>query len=517
MKLKSKLKLYEEFVNVNRPVNDSNATKTDVAIDKVSVDKENTIRTEITKDVDSILNNLIELSDRIGEGVEIEINELYEELFQLLNVSDLNEGILDFIKSPIKFMKIQKNMKMYQKALVQQSINEIDFAKKKEASKEDPNPKALEVLKQANLAKNLALKDQVDAIVDRMSQLSEGDEGLAKVVAVGKSKSKLAAAKIVMKAASGEEAKALKLKIATLEDRVADDEQSLKDYSAKAGPTDKEKADKEAQDAIDKEAIKNKSAEQTDDVQTAETPAAKTPAAKTPAADKTPAAKTPAADKTEPKGGKEGEEEETDPKDAEIEKLETAKTTAKEAYDALPDDADMKTKAAAKVKLLQIQLKQAELKEDDAEVIKGFKDELEQETAKMNAKVIPQVSAPAEETDEVTEEGLSFEAALIEASVSGLMASDDEEDGYKYLKAQAKKLGVKVSVNKDPYGDGYDELGFSGDKAAVMKLAGISGHAEDITDGVYDLSETKAVELPKTIKLDESMTIAEKFAKLMNK
>ena len=97
------------------------------------------------------------------------------------------------------------------------------------------------------------------------------------------------------------------------------------------------------------------------------------------------------------------------------------------------------------------------------------------------------------------------------------MASDDEEDGYKYLKAQAKKLGVKVSVNKDPYGDGYDELGFSGDKAAVMKLAGISGHAEDITDGVYDLSETKEVELPKTIKLDESMTIAEKFARLMNK
>jgi hypothetical protein len=510
MKLKSKLKLYEEFVNVTRQVNDSNATKTDVAIDKVSVDKENTIRTEITKDVDSILNNLIELSDRIGEGVEIEINELYEELFQLLNVSDLNEGILDFIKSPIKFMKIQKNMKMYQKALVQQSINEIDFAKKKEASKEDPNPKALEVLKQANLAKNLALKDQVDAIVDRMSQLSADDEGLAKVVAVGKSKSKLAAAKIVMKAASGEEAKALKLKIATLEDRVADDEQSLKDYSAKAGPTDKEKADKEAQDAIDKEAIKNKSAEQTDDVQTAETPAAKTPAAKTPAA------KTPAADKTEPKGGKEGEEE-TDPKDAEIEKLETAKTTAKEAYDALPEDADMKTKAAAKVKLLQIQLKQAQLKEDDAEVIDGFKQELEQETAKMNAKVIPQVSAPAEETDEVTEEGLSFDAALIEASVSGLMASDEEEDGYKYLKAQAKKLGVKVSVNKDPYGDGYDELGFSGDKAAVMKLAGISGHAEDITDGVYDLSETKEVELPKTIKLDESMTIAEKFARLMNK
>lgn len=94
-----------------------------------------------------------------------------------------------------------------------------------------------------------------------------------------------------------------------------------------------------------------------------------------------------------------------------------------------------------------------------------------------------------------------YQKELVEASVSGIMASDDEEDGYKYLKAQAKKLGVKVSVNKDPYGEGYDELGFSGDKAAVMKLAGISGHAEDITDGVYDLSETRELVFERDLKI----------------
>ena len=504
MKLKSKLKLYEEFVNVARQVNDSNATKTDVAIDKVSVDKENTIRTEITKDVDSILNNLIELSDRIGESTEVDT--LFEELFEALSISDLNEGIMDIIKSPIKYMKISKALKGYQKALVTQSINDLDFAKKKDASDTDTDEKGakdpalkkkLEVLKQANLAKNKALKDQADAYSERMAELSKGDEGLGTVVSLGKAKSKIAAANVTMKAASGEEAKALKLKIEDLEDRITDDEKSLKDYAktnqADGSETDDTAAQSKAQlgggsdDNEEGKPAKTKPAAKDDDTTT---PAAKDDDTTTP---------------TEPA---------TDDKKAqEIEKLEADKTTAKEAYDALPEDADMKTKAAAKVKLLQIQLKQAQLKEDDAEVINGFKSELDIETAKMNAKVIPQVAAPTE----VTEEGLAFEALLIEASVSGLMASDDEGDGYKYLKAQAKKLGVKVSVNKDPYGDGYDELGFSGDKGAVMKLAGISGHAEDINDGVYDLSESKEVELPKTIKLDENMTIAEKFARLMNK
>ena len=95
------------------------------------------------------------------------------------------------------------------------------------------------------------------------------------------------------------------------------------------------------------------------------------------------------------------------------------------------------------------------------------------------------------------------------------MSIDSDEDGYKYLKAQAKKLGVKVSVDKDPFGDGYDELGYSGDKAAIMKVAGISGHAEDINAGVYDVTES--TKLPLTIKLDEGLSVAQKFALLMNK
>ena len=71
--------------------------------------------------------------------------------------------------------------------------------------------------------------------------------------------------------------------------------------------------------------------------------------------------------------------------------------------------------------------------------------------------------------------------SLVISSLDGLMATSD--DDYAYLKGEAKKLGVKVSVNKDPYGQGYDTLDYSGDKAAILKLAKISGHDQDITAG----------------------------------
>lgn len=243
MKLKSKLKLYEEFTAqlVNEAASDSSSASqiNSVAIDqtKSQPSAAEIIRTEVIRDVDTILNNLIELSDRVEEANQLEIDELYEELFQLMNINLISEGILDFIKSPIKYTKIQANMKKYQKILVQKAVNDVDFAKKKEASDvdtDDKDPamkKKMEVLKQANLAKNQALKDQESAVNDRMTELAKGDEGLAKVVALGKAKSKLNAAKVVMKAASGEEAKQLKLEIDTLEDRIASDEQSIKDYA----------------------------------------------------------------------------------------------------------------------------------------------------------------------------------------------------------------------------------------------------------------------------------------------
>ena len=522
MKLKSKLKLYEQFINEN-----NTKSTTDVAIDQTTTPAGTTgetIRTEVIRDVDSILNNLIELSDRIGESasIDLEIDELYEELFDLTNVSELNEGILDFIKSPIKFMKIKKNLKAYQKALVQKAINDVDFAKKKQAGDagvKGKDDKRIETLTQANQAKNKALDDQLSAIGERMTELSSGDEGLGKVVSIGKTKSKLAAAKIVMKATSGEEAKQLKLEIDTLANRIADDEKSLKDYAKKAGPADHTDSDDQSGDNDN-----TSSKDQLDGIgkEKDETPEEKEARIKKEKAD------------------------ENAPK---IEKLEDSKTKAKEAYDAV-DAGNKIEKAKAKLEYVQIQLELAKLKEEDAEVIKGFEDELKalKVTASLTVVNVPAGNAGYGESVQLDGSGrlapIMEDSVVTEATLGELMAFSD--DDYKYLKGEAKKLGVKVSVStgKDSMYDdmGYDTLSFSGDKAAILKLAAISGHDADICSepgcGGYELEEsTKAteyvskeveenaeefveeakIELPKTIKLDEGLSVAEKFAILMNK
>lgn len=139
----------------------------------------------------------------------------------------LNENIGAALGSPIKFMKIKKNAKKYQQALVQIAINNLDFEKKKAAGNMDKDK--ADVLKAANAQKNQALKDQVSAISDRMDQLAT-TPGLQTVTSIAKNKSKMAAAQTALKTADGEEAKALKLKIKGLNAKVAADQKELKDY-----------------------------------------------------------------------------------------------------------------------------------------------------------------------------------------------------------------------------------------------------------------------------------------------
>ena len=521
MKLKSKLKLYEEFVNESKESIDS------VSVDQVTVDATNAsdaIRTEVIRDVDTILDTLAELSDRIGESasIDLEIDELYEELFDLTNVSELNEGILDFIKSPIKFMKIKKNLKAYQKALVQKAINDVDFAKKKQVGDADEkDKKRMETLKQANQAKNKALDDQLSAISERMTELSGGDEGLGKVVSIGKTKSKLAAAKIVMKATSGEEAKQLKLEIDTLSDRIAADEKSLKDYAKKQEPAEKSTDDNSGDD--DNTASKgqmdslkdDEPKAKKDDKAAADKAAADKAAADKAAADKAAAEKLLLTKETVDKEtvDKETVDKETVDKETDTEKLDAAVTKAQEAKDKLPEDASKQDKAKADITLFTAKIAVAKAKGEDTKDLEG-----KLEAAKNTAALKP-VQVSGEVTEEGVEIDLSFEASLVEASLNGLMAYDADGDDYAYLKQQAKKLGVKVSVDKDPFGDGYDELNYSGDKAAILKLAKISGHDSDITsgpeEGGYWIEESVKEEMPKTIKLDENMSIADRFKALM--
>lgn len=181
---------------------------------------------------------------------------------------------------------------------------------------------------------------------------------------------------------------------------------------------------------------------------------------------------------------------------------------AQEAWDAVKDKQDQKPQdqAAIELELVKAKIKMAKGKGEDDKVA-----ELEDKFMELEAikNIVPQKQSG--EDNNSVKINLKPSTALVEASVGGLQSITD--DDYKYLKSKAKELGVKVSVDVDPWGDGTDELTFSGDKGAIMQLAGISGHASDISAGVYQLEESK--ELPKKVKLYEGMSIADKFKALM--
>lgn len=143
----------------------------------------------------------------------------------------VNENLGAALGSPIKYTKIKMNAKKYQKAKVQQALNNLDFEKKKQASKGELDKKAMDTLKAANAAKNQALKDTASSVAQRMKDLATTD-GLKKVVTLATTKSNLAAAQTALKAADAEETKQLKIKIKDLQQKAADAQSDLKDYES---------------------------------------------------------------------------------------------------------------------------------------------------------------------------------------------------------------------------------------------------------------------------------------------
>ena len=144
---------------------------------------------------------------------------------------DIKEGITNIkgiMSNPIKYKKIKNNAKLYQKTKVQQALNNLDYEKKKAASKGDGNS---EVLKVANATKNASLKDKSSAVAARMKDLATTDP-LKKVVTLATSKANLAAAETALKAADAEETKALKIRIKKLAGQAADAQKALKDYES---------------------------------------------------------------------------------------------------------------------------------------------------------------------------------------------------------------------------------------------------------------------------------------------
>ena len=144
----------------------------------------------------------------------------------------VNEGIMDVLKSPIKYVKIKNNAKKLVKAKVAVALNDVNFEKKKQKSSiKDPEKNA--VLTKANAAKNTALKDVAKGVSDRMDTLASSPI-LKKVSSLAKAKAALAANKTILKSATGEEAKQLKVKQTELNKKAIELAGGIKDFESTA-------------------------------------------------------------------------------------------------------------------------------------------------------------------------------------------------------------------------------------------------------------------------------------------
>lgn len=178
----------------------------------------------------------------------------------------------------------------------------------------------------------------------------------------------------------------------------------------------------------------------------------------------------------------------TNPNDFNEEEAQAAIDSAQEAWNAVKDKEDQKPQdqAAVELELVKAKIAMAKGKGEDDKVA-----ELEDKFMELEAiKNIEPVQVPnSGTTNDSVQIDLDPNRTIVEASLNQMQAVTD--DDYEYLKGEAKKLGVKVTVDVDPYGDGTDEISFSGDKEAIMKLAQISGHAQDIP-AVYQVEEGNA-------------------------
>lgn len=243
--------------------------------------------------------------------------------------NNVDEGITDIkgiMSNPIKYKKIKNNAKKYQQTKVQISLNNLDYEKKKQASKGELDPKTKEALKVANATKNTALKDKASAISQRMKDLATTDP-LKKVVTIATTKSNLAAAETALKAADGEESKQLKIRIKKLAGKAADAQQALKDYESEGGKD-------------------SKSASPADDAGNA-------------------------ADAERAKLDKEKADKAKETQNQSKEDIDKLVKDAKAAYDKVKDGEDAKAKYDAEIKFKQAQQKKAKFDDND-ELYKGL-------------------------------------------------------------------------------------------------------------------------------------------------
>ena len=150
MKLKKRIKMFEDFAstadtsNSTAPV--SKTTDTSIAVDKTNTKSGEAIRTEVIKDVDTILNNLAELSNQITEEVDQIVEAFYTE-FEMVNEASFVEKMMAQIKAIKNFATLKAAYPAKRKSIAEAEVDKTSVLAEFDSTSGEKTEEAIKALK----------------------------------------------------------------------------------------------------------------------------------------------------------------------------------------------------------------------------------------------------------------------------------------------------------------------------------------------------------------------------------
>jgi len=162
------------------------------------------------------------------EGLEVDLFGLA--MIEDSSITEKEGSGSNVFKNIIGFMRIKGLAGKYMKSMVDEAIADMDYARRKKAAGPDAeNKDNAEQLKTAHAAKKEAIKDRTKAIAEKIDNIAS-TEFLKKVATRTKIAARIKKNEIVLRIASKEEAKELKLKNGELSQDLQRIDGELRDY-----------------------------------------------------------------------------------------------------------------------------------------------------------------------------------------------------------------------------------------------------------------------------------------------
>jgi len=164
MKFKTRIKMFEDFetANVDQSVSNNATVKketTEVTVD-AKPSNSDTTRSEIIQDVDSIIDNLAKLSDRIEEELMIEVDAIIEEaLLQPIYENKFFEEMMKTFKSMKNFAKLSAAWPKLYKSQLKQELANLEAETQFGAQKDEKIKQLLKKVEAKFDAKKAKVKD----------------------------------------------------------------------------------------------------------------------------------------------------------------------------------------------------------------------------------------------------------------------------------------------------------------------------------------------------------------------